>query len=80
MGTEQCRDLIDKKILKMSEKYISEDYPEIIQKKNDGVKLNSREADIHNKVNNLADIVETKCDKFTPEEIVQKLEKALKNF
>lgn len=80
MGTEQCRDLIDKKILEMSTKYISEEYPEIIQKKNDGVKLNSRETNIHNKVNNLADIVETKCDKFTPEEIVQKLEKALKNF
>lgn len=80
MGTEDCRDLIDKKILEMSGKYISTEYPEIVKKRNDGIKLNSREQGIYDKVNDMADIIETKCDKFTPEEIVAKLEKALKNF
>ena len=80
MGTEDCRDLIDRKILDMSGKYISTEYPEIVKKRNDGIKLNSREQGIYDKVNDMADIIETKCDKFTPEEIVAKLEKALKNF
>jgi hypothetical protein len=80
MGTEDCRDLIDRKILEMSEKYISPEYPEIIKKRDDGIKLNSREQDIYNKVTSLASIIETKCEKFTPEEIVAKLEKALKDF
>lgn len=80
MGTEDCRDLIDRKILDLSEKYISSEYPEIVKKRDDGIKLNSREKDIYDKVNNLASIMESKCDKFTPEEIVSKLEKALKDF
>jgi hypothetical protein len=80
MGTEDCRDLIDEKILEMSEDYISPEYKTIIEKKNDGVKLNIGEQNMYNKVNNLAAIIETKCDKYTPEEIVSKLEKALKNF
>lgn len=80
MGTEDCRDLIDRKILDLSEKYISSEYPDIVKKRDDGIKLNSREKDIYDKVNNLASIMESKCDKFTPEEIVSKLEKALKDF
>ena len=80
MGTEDCRDLIDRKILDMSEKYISPEYPEIVKKRDDGIKLNSRERGVYDKVNNLASIIESKCDKFTPEEIVTKLEKALKDF
>ena len=80
MGTEDCRDLIDKKILELSDKYISPEYPDIVKRRNDGIKLNSREQGIYDKVNNMADIIETKCEKFTPEEIVAKLEKALKDF
>jgi hypothetical protein len=80
MGTEDCRDLIDKKILELSDKYISPEYKKIVKKRNEGIMLNSREQGIYDKVDNLANIIETKCEKFTPEEIVAKLEKALKDY